>query len=83
MLMDAWIWRQAGKPYDKDAEWARAGKVILPLLQNMLCDPYFSQPAPKSTGREYFNYGWLERHLRHFPGLIPVMCRPHWQNSPP
>ncbi|HBU8097677.1 TPA: anhydro-N-acetylmuramic acid kinase, partial [Escherichia coli] len=67
MLMDAWIWRQAGKPYDKDAEWARAGKVILPLLQNMLSDPYFSQPAPKSTGREYFNYGWLERHLRHFP----------------
>lgn len=71
MLMDAWIWRQAGKPYDKDAEWARAGKVILPLLQNMLCDPYFSQPAPKSTGREYFNYGWLERHLRHFPGGDP------------
>ncbi len=66
-----WIWRQAGKPYDKDAEWARAGKVILPLLQNMLSDPYFSQPAPKSTGREYFNYGWLERHLRHFPGVDP------------
>lgn len=65
------IWRQAGKPYDKDAEWARAGKVILPLLQNMLSDPYFSQPAPKSTGREYFNYGWLERHLRHFPGVDP------------
>ena len=71
MLMDAWIWRQAGKPYDKDAEWARAGKVILPLLQNMLSAPYFSQPAPKSTGREYFNYGWLERHLRHFPGVDP------------
>ncbi|EYD85573.1 TPA: anhydro-N-acetylmuramic acid kinase [Escherichia coli] len=69
MLMDAWIWRQAGKPYDKDAEWARAGKVILPLLQNMLSDAYFSQSAPKSTGREYFNYGWLERHLRHFPGV--------------
>ncbi|EPW0753233.1 anhydro-N-acetylmuramic acid kinase, partial [Shigella flexneri] len=26
---------------------------------------------PKSTGREYFNYGWLERHLRHFPGVDP------------
>ncbi|WP_031312695.1 anhydro-N-acetylmuramic acid kinase, partial [Escherichia coli] len=25
--------------------------------------------APKSTGREYFNYGWLERHLRQFPGV--------------
>ena len=83
--MDAWIWRQAGKPYDKDAEWARAGKVILPLLQNMLCDPYFSQPAPKSTGREYFNYGWLERHLRHFPGVDPrdVQATLAAQKSPP
>jgi len=69
MLMDAWIWRQAGKPYDKDAEWACSGKVIIPLLQNMLCDPYFAAPAPKSTGREYFNYGWLERQLANFPGL--------------
>jgi len=72
MLMDAWIWRQKGKPYDKDAQWASAGQVILPLLQNMLSDPYFSAPAPKSTGREYFNYGWLERHLAHFPGVASV-----------
>lgn len=71
MLMDAWIWRQLGKPYDKDAQWASGGKVILPLLQNMLGDPYFAAPAPKSTGREYFNYGWLERHLAHFPALDP------------
>ena len=71
MLMDAWIWRQCGKPYDKDAQWASEGKVIIPLLQNMLSDPYFSAPAPKSTGREYFNYGWIERHLSAFPGLAP------------
>lgn len=69
MLMDAWIWRQCGKPYDKDAQWASSGSVILPLLQQMLSDPYFSAPAPKSTGREYFNYGWLERHLANFPGV--------------
>ncbi len=69
MLMDAWIWRQKGRPYDKDAEWACEGKVILPLLQQMLSDPYFAAPAPKSTGREYFNYGWLERQLAAFPGL--------------
>lgn len=72
MLMDAWIWRQKGKPYDKDAEWASRGKVILPLLQQMLSDPYFAAPAPKSTGREYFNYGWLERQLSAFPGLAGV-----------
>ena len=71
MLMDAWIWRQCGQPYDKDAQWAISGMVILPLLQNMLNDPYFSAPAPKSTGREYFNYGWIERHLVQFPGISP------------
>ena len=71
MLIDAWIWRQLGKPYDKDAQWASGGKVVLPLLQNMLSDPYFAAPAPKSTGREYFNYGWLERQLAIFPALDP------------
>ena len=71
MLMDAWIWRQSGKAYDKDAQWASQGKVILPLLQTLLSDPFFALPAPKSTGREYFNYGWLERQLARFPGLAP------------
>jgi anhydro-N-acetylmuramic acid kinase len=69
MLMDAWIWRQCGKPYDKDAEWANTGKISLPLLQEMLSDPWFALPAPKSTGREYFNYGWLERQLAKHPGV--------------
>ncbi len=69
MLLDAWIWRQKGKPYDKDAQWASEGKVLLPLLQDMLSDPWFALPAPKSTGREYFNYGWLEQHMARYPGL--------------
>lgn len=71
MLMDAWIWRQSGKPYDKDAQWASSGTVMIPLLQSMLSDPWFSLPAPKSTGREYFNYGWIERQLSAFPGIHP------------
>ena len=69
MLMDAWVWRQCGKPYDKDAQWASEGKIVLPLLQDMLSDPWFALPAPKSTGREYFNYGWLSQHLARYPGL--------------
>lgn len=75
MLMDARIWRQSGKAYDKDAQWASQGKVILPLLQTLLSDPFFALPAPKSTGREYFNYGWLERQLARFPALRLRMCR--------
>lgn len=69
MLMDAWIWRRRGLPYDKDAEWANSGKVNLSLLQDMLSDPWFALPAPKSTGREYFNLSWLERQLARHPNL--------------
>ncbi|WP_312947356.1 anhydro-N-acetylmuramic acid kinase [Superficieibacter sp.] len=72
MLMDAWIWRHQQKPYDQDAQWASEGKVIIPLLQDMLSDPYFSAPAPKSTGREYFNFGWLQSLLTRYPGLSAV-----------
>ncbi|AIX73851.1 MAG: anhydro-N-acetylmuramic acid kinase [Mixta calida] len=71
MLMDAWIWRHRGQPYDKDGAWAASGTVILPLLKQMLSDAWFALPAPKSTGREYFNFGWVEQQLRRFPGLAP------------
>lgn len=65
MLMDARIWRQLGKPYDKDAQWQARRREDSSFHSCKVCsgDPYFAAPAPKSTGREYFNYGWLERNL--------------------
>lgn len=72
MLLDAWVWRHRAQPYDKDGRWAMAGQVCLPLLQQMRSDPYFALPAPKSTGREYFNSRWLEQQLATLPGLSPV-----------
>ncbi len=71
MLIDAWIWRQRGASYDKDGAWAASGQIVPPLLQAMLLDPWFARPAPKSTGREHFNLGWLERHLQGMPALVP------------
>lgn len=71
MLLDAWIWRHCARPYDKDAQWAQSGQVNPLLLLRLLADPYFSQPAPKSTGREYFNMGWLERKLARLPPIAP------------
>lgn len=71
MLMDAWIWRHRALPYDKNAEWANQGRVNLTLLQQMLSDPYFAEPAPKSTGREYFNIAWLEKQLTRVHALAP------------
>ncbi len=72
MLMDSWVWRHQKKPYDKDAQWAREGTVNNQLLRQMLSDHYFSRPAPKSTGREYFNMSWLEAQLANFPDILPV-----------
>jgi anhydro-N-acetylmuramic acid kinase len=64
LLLDAWIARHQGLPYDEDGAWAAAGKVIPELLQRMLAEPYFTLGPPKSTGRDLFSPDWLERHLR-------------------
>ena len=69
MLMDAWIWRHCGRPFDQNGAWAGSGRVIHPLLTQMLSDAWFALPAPKSTGREYFNMGWIEKQVRRIPGL--------------
>lgn len=62
-LMDGWIRRNLGKPYDESGQWAAPGRVIRPLLMTLLEDPWFSRMPPKSTGVEYFNLHWLARHV--------------------
>lgn len=63
VLMDSWISQHQGTSYDKDGEWAKTGTVDYSLLDRMLCDDYFTQAYPKSTGREKFNKVWLQKHL--------------------
>jgi len=63
MLMDAWIDKCLGEPYDKGGCFAQQGKVNNTLLDKLLADEYFSLSAPKSTGREKFNLAWLEQQL--------------------
>ena len=62
-LMDSWIHQCLGKNYDHDGNWASTGKVIQPLLESLLSDPYFQKAPPKSTGRDLFNPEWLDQHL--------------------
>lgn len=62
-LMDAWVMQHFQRPYDQGGELAKQGNCLMPLLNTLLLDPYFSAPAPKSTGREYFNLPWLNQHL--------------------
>jgi len=61
-LLDEWCQQHLGQAYDKDGAWAATGSTNNKLLQQLLTDNYFSLPAPKSTGREYFNLNWLKQH---------------------
>ncbi len=63
-LMDSWIQYIKGEKYDNGGNWAKSGKVIDELLNEMLNEAYFKQSVPKSTGRELFNLKWLNKHLK-------------------
>jgi anhydro-N-acetylmuramic acid kinase len=69
VLMDLWIARHQGKEYDADGAWAATGAVDQQLLDLLLDEPYFRQPAPKSTGRDLFHADWLDGKLAQRPAL--------------
>ena len=64
LLMDAWSSEHLHTPYDKDGAWAAAGNCIPQLLEQMLAEPFFASPPPKSTGRDTFHLNWLKNHLQ-------------------
>ncbi|MEW6703489.1 MAG: anhydro-N-acetylmuramic acid kinase [Pseudomonadota bacterium] len=62
-LLDAWCERHTGKPFDDGGTWGAGGRVLHPLLQSLLTEPYLSEQPPKSTGRDLFHLEWLGRHV--------------------
>lgn len=65
-LLDAWISSIKNFAYDRNGEFAASGKIIEPLLEDLLNDAYFAATHPKSTGREYFNLAWLEKYAKKY-----------------
>ena len=65
VLLDYWINATSNRSFDRGGAFAQSGRVHQPLLNAMLEDSYFTKLPPKSTGREYFNAQWLERHLQN------------------
>ncbi|MGH7521720.1 MAG: anhydro-N-acetylmuramic acid kinase, partial [Gemmatimonadales bacterium] len=49
--------------FDRDGERARRGRPVAKLLDELLADPYFDLPPPKSTGRERFGIEYADRLL--------------------
>jgi len=63
LLLDLWHAKHRGEPFDRGGAWARTGREDDALLAALLDDPFFSQPPPKSTGRDHFNGEWLAAKL--------------------
>ncbi|WP_310737980.1 anhydro-N-acetylmuramic acid kinase [Microbispora sp. H10949] len=60
-LMDAAVLAATGRPYDEDGRLAAAGRVHDGLLAELLAEPYYHRPPPKTTGKELFHAGYLDR----------------------
>jgi anhydro-N-acetylmuramic acid kinase len=71
MLLDAFVRGRTNgaERIDRDGALAARGTVDQALLDAMLGDPYFSQPAPKSTGRERFGEHFVAQHYRALDAL--------------
>ena len=65
MVIDALVESISGgrKSYDKDARIALRGRVIRPLLEELLRHPYLRQVPPKTAGREQFGREYAEQLL--------------------
>ncbi|WP_423924409.1 anhydro-N-acetylmuramic acid kinase [Candidatus Palauibacter sp.] len=73
VLIDGAVERLTGgaSRFDLDGGLARRGVVSEAALSEWLADPFFSQPPPRSTGRERFSRArlleWLDRHAALSP----------------
>jgi anhydro-N-acetylmuramic acid kinase len=61
MLIDGLVrhFTKGQKAYDAGGRWAARGRVIEPLLEDMLRYPFFALAPPKSAGREQFGQSFI------------------------
>ncbi|MES2304033.1 MAG: anhydro-N-acetylmuramic acid kinase [Gemmatimonadota bacterium] len=55
-------------PFDLDGALAMRGRVHEDVLAELLANPFFALPAPKSTGRELFGQGFASALHQRVPG---------------
>jgi anhydro-N-acetylmuramic acid kinase len=59
-------------PFDRDGVLAASGRVRESLLAELLADPFFGEPPPRSTGRERFGDAAAEHIHAAAPGADGV-----------
>jgi len=60
MVIDA-LAREMGLPCDRGGKIAASGGVDRALLDELLADPYYRRPPPKSAGREQYGAAFVAR----------------------
>jgi anhydro-N-acetylmuramic acid kinase len=60
MVIDA-LAREMGLPCDRGGKIAASGRVDRALLDELLADPYYRRPPPKSAGREQYGAAFVAR----------------------
>lgn len=71
-LLDTWYRHHHDGPFDAGGQWAASGQPDIDWLEQLLGDPYFARPAPKSTGIEHFSANWLWRKLPEWAAKRPA-----------
>ncbi len=73
VLLDEWMERTIGEPYDKDGAHALAGEVDVTALAAYLSHPFFQAHPPKSLDRQDFDLQAVE-HLSIEDGAATLVA---------
>jgi anhydro-N-acetylmuramic acid kinase len=60
MVIDQLTQRLLGQPYDRNGGIASQGRILQPLLEALLRNPYFKRKPPKTAGREEFGREYVK-----------------------
>jgi anhydro-N-acetylmuramic acid kinase len=74
-----WVASLAGRPYDRDGEIARRGRIDPLLLEHLNQLNYYGDPPPKSLGREWFMEEFIPvfRNSEHSPEDLMATITEH------
>ncbi|MGE5725150.1 MAG: anhydro-N-acetylmuramic acid kinase [Acidobacteriota bacterium] len=64
MVIDAVTERLFGRPFDRDGRIAARGRTLQEVLGEILRQPFFRRPPPKTAGREEFGGEFVVEFLR-------------------
>jgi anhydro-N-acetylmuramic acid kinase len=67
MVIDALVrhFTNGRKRFDRNAEMASTGELLPKLAQKLMRHGYFSEPPPKTTGREQYGKAYVDALLSH------------------